>query len=65
MLLGTSPPSADGAFSTMLGELVVRPTFQGSGVGRALMRVIEAQFPGVPVYVKAMGEAKGFFEACG
>lgn len=65
MLLGYVSAFSDGAFSTMLGELVVRPTVQGAGIGRALMRVVEAEFPGVPVYVKAMGEAKRFFEACG
>jgi GNAT superfamily N-acetyltransferase len=64
-LLGYVSAFSDGAFTTMLGELVVRPTVQGSGIGRALMSVVEAQFPGVPVYVKAMGEAKRFFEACG
>lgn len=44
---------------------VVCPTAQGCGIGRALMRVVEAEFPGVPVYVKAVGDAKKFFEACG
>lgn len=65
LLLGYVSAFSDGAFSTMLGELVVRPTVQGSGIGRALLRVVETHFPGVPVYVKALGEAKKFFEACG
>ncbi|MNY01899.1 putative acetyltransferase [compost metagenome] len=64
-LLGYVSAFSDGAFSTMLGELVVRRTAQGRGIGRALMRVVEAEFPGIPVYVKAVGEAKRFFEACG
>ncbi|MDM0021626.1 GNAT family N-acetyltransferase [Variovorax saccharolyticus] len=65
VLLGYVSAFSDGVFSTMLGELVVRPTAQGSGIGRALLKAVEAEFPGVPVYVKAMGEAKRFFEACG
>jgi len=65
VLLGYVSAFSDGAFSTMLGELVVRPIVQGCGIGRALLGVVEAEFPGVPVYVKAMGEAKRFFEACG
>lgn len=56
---------SDGAFSTMLGELVVHPAAQGRGIGRALMQRVERAFPGVPIYVKAMGEAKRFFSACG
>ncbi|BEP94430.1 hypothetical protein GmRootA79_28140 [Acidovorax sp. A79] len=56
---------SDGAFSTMLGELVVHPAVQGRGIGRALMQRIELEFPGVPIYVKAMGGARHFFSACG
>lgn len=65
VLLGYVSAFSDGAFSTMLGELVVRPDAQGSGIGRALMKAVEAEFPDIPVYVKAMGEATKFFEACG
>lgn len=64
-LLGYVSAFSDGTFTTMLGELVVQPSAQGLGIGRALMEAVEAAFPGVPVYVKAMREAKGFFEACG
>ncbi|MNW02814.1 Acetyltransferase (GNAT) family protein [compost metagenome] len=49
----------------MLGELVVHPAVQGMGIGRALMQRVEQAFPGVPIYVKAMGQAKHFFAACG
>ena len=64
-LLGYVSAFSDGAFTTMLGELVVHPDAQGSGIGRALLSAVEAEFPGVPVYVKALGNAKRFFEACG
>lgn len=64
-LLGYVSAFSDGAFTTMLGELVVRPDAQGMGIGRALLSAVEAEFPGVPVYVKALGHAKRFFEACG
>lgn len=65
LLLGYVSAFSDGAFTTMLGELVVRPAAQGAGIGRALMWAVESSYPGVPVYVKAMGDAKKFFEACG
>ncbi len=65
MLLGYVSAFSDGAFSTMLGELLVHPSARSSGIGRSLLRTVEAEFPGIPIYVKALGEAKRFFEACG
>ena len=56
---------SDGAFTTMLGELIVRPGAQRLGIGRNLIRRVEDEFLGVPVYVKALGDARHFFEACG
>jgi GNAT superfamily N-acetyltransferase len=49
----------------MLGELVVRPNAQRLGMGRAVIGAVEDVFPGIPVHVKALGEAKRLFEACG
>ncbi|WP_076593688.1 GNAT family N-acetyltransferase [Herminiimonas arsenitoxidans] len=65
LLLGYVSAFSDGVFSTMLGELVVHPATRGQGIGRALLFAVEAEFAGVPIYVKALGEAKRFFEACG
>lgn len=60
VLFGYVSAFSDCASSTMLGELVVRPTAQGAGIGRALRRAVEAQIPGIRIYVKVMGEAKHF-----
>lgn len=49
----------------MLGELVVYPDAQRLGIGRALLDAVQQEFRGVPVYVKALGDARHFFEACG
>lgn len=65
VLLGYVSAFSDGAFTTMLGELVVHPNAQRLGIGRALIGAVEEGFPGIPVYVKALGAAKRFFEACG
>jgi GNAT superfamily N-acetyltransferase len=65
LLIGYLSAFSDGAFSTMLGELIVHNQFQGHGVGRAMLEVVEKQWPGVPIYIKALGEAKHFFKACG
>ncbi len=65
VLVGYVTAFSDGAFSTMLGELAVHPAVQRQGVGKALLTIVEARFPGVPIIVKALGDAKKFFEACG
>jgi len=49
----------------MLGELIVPSGSQRLGIGRSLIQRVEDEFPGVPVYVKALGDARRFFEACG
>jgi len=64
-LLGYVSALIDGVYSTMLGELIVRPTHQRMGIGRALLAQVEATYPNVPIYVKALGSAKLFFESCG
>lgn len=64
-LVGYVSAFSDGAYSTMLGEVLVRRDAQGRGVGRALMERVEQEWPGVAMYVKAMGDAKHFFKACG
>lgn len=65
LLLGYVSAFSDHAFSTVLGELVVHPTAQRQGIGRALLTVVEQEFYGVPIYVKPLGAARAFFLACG
>ena len=64
-LVGYVSAFSDGAFTTMLGELVVHPESQRKGVGRALLSAVERNYAGVPVYVKPLGLASLFFTACG
>ncbi|CAN5454449.1 hypothetical protein BH11PSE11_BH11PSE11_02970 [soil metagenome] len=64
-LIGYVSAFSDGAFSTMLGELVVDPSVQGKGIGRALLGAVEERYRNVPIYVKPLGKAKMFFIACG
>jgi len=64
-LIGYVSAFSDGALSTMLGELVVHPNHRRRGVATTLLRAVEEQYPGVPIYVKALGDAKHFFLACG
>ena len=64
-LVGYVSAFSDGVLSTMLGELVVHPGHQRQGVAAELLARVEARFPNAPVYIKALGEAKHFFVACG
>ena len=64
-LIGYVSAFSDGAASTMLGELIVHPEHQRRRVAAELLARVEARFPGVPLYIKALGEAKHFFLACG
>jgi GNAT superfamily N-acetyltransferase len=65
VLIGYASAFSDGSFSTMLGELVVHPSAQRKGIGQALLSAFEKEFPNVPVTIKALGESKHFFKACG
>ena len=65
VLVGYLCAFSDGVFATFVGELVVYPTFQGNGVGAALLNAVEAAFPGVPVFVLSYRDTHGFFAAQG
>jgi GNAT superfamily N-acetyltransferase len=64
-MVGYVSAFSDGAFSTMLGELVVHPQWQRQGIGRALLQAVEKRYPHVPVYAQPIGIASEFFSACG
>ncbi|MFT3815831.1 MAG: GNAT family N-acetyltransferase [Acidovorax sp.] len=64
-LIGYVSVFSDGVLTTMFGELVVHPDWRGGGVGRSLLAEVERMFPAAPIYVKALGDARGFFEAVG
>jgi len=64
-VVGYASAFSDRALSTMLGELVVHPNHRRRGVASRLLNAVEEQYPGVPIYVKALGDAKHFFMARG
>jgi len=51
----------DGAFSTFIGELVVRPQFQRQGIGCAMLELIVEKCRGVPIYGTPFNEDQPFF----
>jgi len=51
----------DGAFSTFIGELVVRPQFQRKGIGSAMLELIVKKCRGVPIYGTPFEDDQSFF----
>ena len=64
-LVGYVSAFSDGAFSTFLGELVVRPEAQRLGLGTELLKRVEQRYSGIPVYVHAFADAEEFFRLSG
>lgn len=65
LLVGYVSVFSDGVFTTMFGEVVVHPDFQRQGIARAMFQAVERRFPRAPMYVKALGHSRHFFEAIG
>lgn len=61
LLVGYASAFTDGAFSTFIGELVVRPEFQRRGIGSALLELILEKCRGVPVYGTPYLDTQNFF----
>ena len=50
VLVGYVSAFTDGAFSTFVGELVVRPSHQHRGIGSSLLAHVVEKCRGVPIY---------------
>lgn len=61
LLVGYASAFTDGAFSTFIGELIVRPQFQRQGIGSALLALIVEECRGVPVYGTPFEDSRNFF----
>lgn len=61
LLIGYVSAFTDGAFSTFVGELVVRPTYQRRGVGSVLLALVADKCHGVPVYATPFQDSESFF----
>jgi len=61
LLIGYVSAFTDGAFSTFIGELAVRPTYQRRGIGSALLALVTEKCRGVPIYATPFEDAETFF----
>ena len=61
LLVGYVSAFTDGAFSTFVGELVVRPAHQRQGIGSALLALVVEKCCGVPVYATPFQDTETFF----
>ena len=64
-LVGYLSAFSDEVMSTMLGELVVSPRWRRRGVGASMLAALEQRYPNAPIYIKALGASKHFYEAVG
>jgi GNAT superfamily N-acetyltransferase len=60
-LVGYVSAFTDNAFSTFIGELIVRPEFQRKGIGSSLLTYVVEQCKGVPVYATPFEDTQEFF----
>lgn len=65
LLVGYVSAFTDGAFSSFIGELVVRPQFQRKGIGSALLALIVEKCHGVAIYSTPFEDTRDFFLARG
>lgn len=61
LLVGYVSAFTDGAFSTFIGELIVRPRFQRRGIGSALLALVVKKCRGVPIYGTPFEDTRDFF----
>ena len=64
-LVGYLSAFSDGVMSTLLGELVVHPEWRRQGVAKSLLAALEHSYPSAPIYIKALGDSRHFYEAVG
>ncbi len=60
-LAGYISAFSDGAFSTFIGELVVRPEARRLGLGSELLKRVEAHYPRIPIYAQTFLDVQQFF----
>lgn len=60
-LVGYVSAFTDYAFSTFIGELIVRPECQPKGIGSSLLAHVFEQYKGVPVYATPFDDTQEFF----
>ena len=65
-LAGYITAFSDGAFSTFVGDLIVRPDARLKDLGLDLLHLVEETYPGVPVLLRPFDNAhQVFFEYTG
>ena len=60
-LVGYVSAFSDGVYTTMIGELLVRPDCQRHGIGAALLKRVELRYPGVSVTLYCDAGQQMFF----
>ncbi len=64
-LVGYLSALSDGVFTAFVDMVIVHPSFQKEGIGKALVETVEKHFAGIPIYVMPFDDQKVFFEKQG
>ena len=64
-LIGMTRVLSDGLNDTCITDVIVRPGYQGQGIGRAMMETVMHTFAHTALYVSCLTGSEGFFLKCG
>lgn len=64
-MVGYLSALSDGVLTAFIDTLIVHPSVQRQGIGKALMATAERHFTGVPIYWVPFQDQQGFFEQQG
>jgi GNAT superfamily N-acetyltransferase len=64
-LIGFAKILTDRLLYTTVAEVLIHPDYRRQGVGREIMRQVEADWGHTPIFIAAFEYNREFFEACG
>ncbi len=64
-LIGMTRVLSDGLNDTCITDVIVRPGYQGRGIGGAMLETVTRTFAHTAIYVSCLTGSEGFFLKCG
>ncbi len=64
-LIGFARAISDNCFYTNIFDVIVRPEYQGRGIGKKMMLMLKEKFSGTYFFLTYTEGRKGFYEKCG
>lgn len=64
-LVGLLRAFSDGEITTHIADIVVHPSFQKEGIGKAMMEKVREQYDQTGIFTESFEGQERFFERCG